>query len=138
MLILFKLTVTFCGEEWESNNEEANILCNSQVGSLLGWLLYYYFGFNIVVLCNFLLRVPSPDSVLVMHTPLGTFSPGTSIHNHQGCFRGSRLVSSKRVELNESSTTENDMVEPLSAARCRVYRRSTNKVTILNILSWPY
>ncbi|XP_057454792.1 histone-lysine N-methyltransferase ATX3-like [Lotus japonicus] len=85
-------------------------------------------------------RVPSPDSVLVMHTPLGTFSPGTSIPNHQGCFRGSRLVSSKRVELNESSTTENDMVEPLSAARCRVYRRSTNKradVPIIHLLRGP-
>ncbi|KAG2380206.1 Histone-lysine N-methyltransferase [Vigna angularis] len=72
-------------------------------------------------------RVPNPDSVLVVHTPLGIFSPRTSLQNQKGCFRGSRLISSKNIELIESSTTENEVVEPLSAARCRVYRRSTNK-----------
>ncbi|XP_014492518.1 histone-lysine N-methyltransferase ATX3 [Vigna radiata var. radiata] len=72
-------------------------------------------------------RVPNPDSVLVVHTPLGIFSPRTSLQNQKGCFRGSRLISSKNIELIESSTTEKEVVEPLSAARCRVYRRSTNK-----------
>ncbi|KAK7292805.1 hypothetical protein RJT34_15659 [Clitoria ternatea] len=85
-------------------------------------------------------RVPSPDLVMVIHTPLGVFSPRTSLQNHKGCFRGSRLVSSKIVELNESSTTENDSVEPLSAARCRVHRRSPNKradVPIIHLLRGP-
>ncbi|KAL5160823.1 Histone-lysine N-methyltransferase ATX3 [Glycine soja] len=85
-------------------------------------------------------RVPNPDSVLVVHTPLGIFSPRTSLQNQKGCFRGSRLILSKNIELNESSTTENDLVEPLSAARCRVYRRSPNKradVPIIHLLGGP-
>ncbi|KAL2336200.1 hypothetical protein Fmac_010646 [Flemingia macrophylla] len=85
-------------------------------------------------------RVPNPDSVLVVHTPLGVFSPRTSLQNQKGCFRGSRLISSKIVELNESSTTENEIVEPLSAARCRVYRRPPNKkadVPIIHLLRGP-
>ncbi|KAG4940155.1 hypothetical protein JHK87_044026 [Glycine soja] len=85
-------------------------------------------------------RVPNPDSVLVVHTPLGIFSPRTSLQNQKGCFRGSRLISSKNIELNESSTTEKDIVEPLSAARCRVYQRSPNKradVPIIHLLRGP-
>ncbi|TKY64081.1 Histone-lysine N-methyltransferase ATX3 [Spatholobus suberectus] len=85
-------------------------------------------------------RVPNPDSVLVVHTPLGVFSPRTSLQNQKGCFRGSRLISSKYIELNELSTTENDIVESLSAARCRVYRRSPNKradVPIIHLLRGP-
>ncbi|XP_073219890.1 histone-lysine N-methyltransferase ATX3-like isoform X3 [Cicer arietinum] len=85
-------------------------------------------------------RVPNPDSVLVAHTSLGIFSPRASIQNHKGCFRGSRLVSSKNIVLNECSTTENDMVEPLSSARCRVHRRSPNKradVPVIHLLRGP-
>ncbi|RDX76501.1 Histone-lysine N-methyltransferase ATX3, partial [Mucuna pruriens] len=86
-------------------------------------------------------RVPNPDSVLVIHTPLGIFSPRTSLQNQKGCFRGSRLISSKNIELNESSTTENDVVDSLSAARCCVYRRSPNKVRadvpIIHLLRGP-
>ncbi|KAK2406846.1 histone-lysine N-methyltransferase ATX3 [Trifolium repens] len=85
-------------------------------------------------------RVPSPDSVMVSHSSLGIFSPRTLIQNPKGCFRGSRLVSSKNIELNEFSTTENDKVEPFSAARCRVYQRSRNKkadVPIIHLLTGP-
>ncbi|XP_061357086.1 histone-lysine N-methyltransferase ATX3-like [Gastrolobium bilobum] len=85
-------------------------------------------------------RVPNPDSVLVVHTSLGVFSPRTSIQNHKGSLRGSRLVSSKNVELNEYSSTENNKVEPLSAARCRVYQRSPNKradLPIIHLLRGP-
>ncbi|KAK7285790.1 hypothetical protein RJT34_20571 [Clitoria ternatea] len=77
-------------------------------------------------------RVPNPDSVLVVHTPMGVFSPRsrTSHQNNQGCFRGpSRPASSKNIEFVEPSTSESSEVEPLSAARCRVYRKSSNKKT---------
>ncbi|OIW13584.1 hypothetical protein TanjilG_25683 [Lupinus angustifolius] len=72
-------------------------------------------------------RTPKPDSVLVVHTPLGVFSPKNLIQNHKGCFRGSRLVSSKNVELPESPTSQSLEVEPLSAARCCVNGKSLNK-----------
>ncbi|KAI4355233.1 hypothetical protein L6164_004026 [Bauhinia variegata] len=72
-------------------------------------------------------RVPNPDSVLVVHTPLGVFSPRTSLQNQKGCFRGSRLISAKNVELLESSTSETNEFEPLSAARCHVYKSSLKK-----------
>lgn len=85
-------------------------------------------------------RVPSPDSVLVSHSSLGIFAPRTLIENHKGCFRGSRLVSSKDIELNEGSSRENDRVEPFSTARCRVYLRFSNKradVAIIHLLRGP-
>ncbi|CAK8560684.1 unnamed protein product [Lathyrus sativus] len=82
-------------------------------------------------------RVPSPDSVLVAHSSLGIFSPRTSIQNHKGYFRGSRLVSSKNIELNECSTTENDRVEPFSTARCRVHRKSPIKRADAPIIHLP-
>ncbi|GAU42351.1 hypothetical protein TSUD_350170 [Trifolium subterraneum] len=85
-------------------------------------------------------RVPSPDSVMVTHSSLGIFSPRTLTQNHKGYFRGSRLVSSKNRELNIFSTTENDTVDPFSAARCRVYQRSRNKkadVPIIHLLRGP-
>lgn len=50
------------------------------------------------------------------------------LQSQKGCFRGSRLVSSKRTEFPEASTSEAYELEPLSAARCRVFRRSKDKV----------
>ncbi|WJX85718.1 RING-type E3 ubiquitin transferase [Trifolium repens] len=86
-------------------------------------------------------RVPNPDSVVVVHTPLGLFSPGTSLQNHKGRFRGSKIISSNNIELLEPSTSEHYEVEPLSAARCRVYKRSPNKtkddVPIIHLLGGP-
>ncbi|XP_019440441.1 PREDICTED: histone-lysine N-methyltransferase ATX3-like isoform X1 [Lupinus angustifolius] len=85
-------------------------------------------------------RTPKPDSVLVVHTPLGVFSPKNLIQNHKGCFRGSRLVSSKNVELPESPTSQSLEVEPLSAARCCVNGKSLNKredVPIIHLLGGP-
>ncbi|XP_062155071.1 histone-lysine N-methyltransferase ATX3 [Alnus glutinosa] len=71
-------------------------------------------------------RVPNPDAVVVVHTPLGVFS-ARSVENQTGCFRGSRLISLKKTEVPESSTIEINEFEPLSAARCRVFKRSNNK-----------
>ncbi|XP_028791077.1 histone-lysine N-methyltransferase ATX3 [Neltuma alba] len=86
-------------------------------------------------------RAPKPDSVLVVHTPLGVFSPGTELQNRKGCFRGSRLVSTKDVELSEeSSNSEINKFEPSSAARCRVYRRPLKKkvdMPVIHLLGGP-
>lgn len=68
-------------------------------------------------------RVPNPDSVVVVHTPLGVFSARNLVQNQQGNFQGSRLISSRK-ELPESLTVKNDEIEPLSSARCRVFTRS--------------
>jgi hypothetical protein len=81
----------------------------------------------------FFCRVPNPDAVVVVHTPLGVFS-ARSVENQTGCFRGSRLISLKKTEVPESSTIEINEFEPLSAARCRVFKRSNNKVTYVGIL----
>uniref|UniRef100_A0A5B7CF24 Putative histone-lysine N-methyltransferase ATX4-like isoform X2 n=1 Tax=Davidia involucrata TaxID=16924 RepID=A0A5B7CF24_DAVIN len=72
---------------------------------------------------------PNPDNVLVVQTPLGVFSTKSLLQdqNQEQCFRGSRLVSSTRTELPDSSTVENNECEPLSAARCRIFKRSNNK-----------
>lgn len=71
-------------------------------------------------------RVPNPNAVVVVHTPSGVFS-ARSVENQTGCFRGSRLISLKKTEVPESSTIEINEFEPLSAARCRVFKRSNNK-----------
>ncbi len=73
-------------------------------------------------------RDPNPDAVVVVHTPAGVFSARSLLPNPQGCFRGSRLASLKNTELPESSTVEINEFEPLSAARCRAFIRSNNKV----------
>ncbi|XP_044480536.1 histone-lysine N-methyltransferase ATX3-like isoform X2 [Mangifera indica] len=72
-------------------------------------------------------RSPNPDAVVVVHTPTGVFAGRSLLQNQKGCFRGSRLVSSKGTEFPEASTPEADELEPLSAARCRVFRRSKDK-----------
>ncbi|KAL2345434.1 hypothetical protein Fmac_006719 [Flemingia macrophylla] len=87
-------------------------------------------------------RVPNPDSVLVVHTPTDVFKPRTSLKYHPGgCFRGSRLVASKNVELLEPSTSDSHEVDPLSSARCRVYKRSSNNkkdhAPIIHLLGGP-
>ncbi|XP_044502534.1 histone-lysine N-methyltransferase ATX3-like [Mangifera indica] len=72
-------------------------------------------------------RSPNPDAVVVVHTPTGVFAGRNMLQSQKGCFRGSRLVSSKRTEFPEASTSEAYELEPLSAARCRVFRRSKDK-----------
>lgn len=84
---------------------------------------------NTMVFC----RVPNPNAVVVVHTPSGVFS-ARSVENQTGCFRGSRLISLKKTEVPESSTIEINEFEPLSAARCRVFKRSNYKVTYVGIL----
>ncbi|XP_057980958.1 histone-lysine N-methyltransferase ATX4-like [Malania oleifera] len=74
-------------------------------------------------------RVPNPDTVLVVQTPSGIFSTRNLLQNQKNgqSFRGSRLISSTRTQLPESSIAENKEVEPFSAARGRVYKRPNDK-----------
>ncbi|XP_065867990.1 histone-lysine N-methyltransferase ATX5 [Euphorbia lathyris] len=69
-------------------------------------------------------RAPNPDTVLIVQTPRGVFSARCLIQNKKRA--GSRLISSNRLKLEELSTEETTEVEPLSAARCRVYKRVNN------------
>lgn len=76
----------------------------------------------------FMRRTPNLDAVVVVHTASGVFSARSLLQNQKGCFKGSRLVSSKRIEVQESSTLETNEFEPDSAARCRIFKRSSHKV----------
>ncbi|KAK7378995.1 hypothetical protein VNO80_04446 [Phaseolus coccineus] len=85
-------------------------------------------------------RLPNPDSGLVVHTPMEVFSPTISLHNHPRCFRGSSLASTKNIELLEPSNSKINEIDPLSAARTRVYERSSNKKTVaptIHLLGGP-
>ncbi|XP_044473741.1 histone-lysine N-methyltransferase ATX5-like isoform X2 [Mangifera indica] len=68
-------------------------------------------------------RAPNPDTVLIIQTPIGIFSAKNLVKNKKG---GSRLISSNRVNLEEASPVELTEIEPFSAARCRVFKRSNN------------
>uniref|UniRef100_A0A5B7APC3 Putative histone-lysine N-methyltransferase ATX5 n=1 Tax=Davidia involucrata TaxID=16924 RepID=A0A5B7APC3_DAVIN len=72
-------------------------------------------------------RAPNPDTVLIIQTPLGVISTKSLLQNKKRT--GSRLISSNRLKLQEAPTIEIDEVEPFSAARCRVFKRLTNKRT---------
>ncbi|KAF5180617.1 Histone-lysine n-methyltransferase atx4 [Thalictrum thalictroides] len=72
-------------------------------------------------------RAPNPDTVLVIQTPLGTFSAKSLVSNKKRT--GSRLISSKKTEISEEPAIEADQVDPLSSARCRVFKRLKNKRT---------
>ncbi|XP_047334284.1 histone-lysine N-methyltransferase ATX3-like isoform X2 [Impatiens glandulifera] len=74
-------------------------------------------------------RVPDPDNVLVMQTPSGVFSNGNVVpnRNKEQYLRGSRLISSKKVDTPSLPDGEDDQSEQVGAAICQIYRRSTNK-----------
>ncbi|XP_052170557.1 histone-lysine N-methyltransferase ATX3 isoform X2 [Diospyros lotus] len=80
-------------------------------------------------------RAPNPDNVLVMWTPVGLFSTRNLLQNQRQEYytSGSRLISSKRAELPDSSTFETNDFEPFSAARCRIFRRSNDKINAVPI-----
>ncbi|XP_022763913.1 histone-lysine N-methyltransferase ATX5-like isoform X2 [Durio zibethinus] len=68
-------------------------------------------------------RAPNPDTVLIIQTPLGVFSAKSLVQNKKS---GSRLISSSRVKIEEVSTAETTDVEPFSAARCWIFKRTNN------------
>nr|XP_043624566.1 histone-lysine N-methyltransferase ATX3-like [Erigeron canadensis] len=69
------------------------------------------------------------DNGIVIRTSSEVFCASRLLdrQNQKQSFRGSRLHRCKTMELSDSSTLENDEFEPLSSARCRVYRISTTK-----------
>ncbi|KAF9667346.1 hypothetical protein SADUNF_Sadunf15G0013400 [Salix dunnii] len=68
-------------------------------------------------------RAPNPDTVLIIQTPAGVFSAKSLVQNKKRA--GSRLISFNRIKLEES-TEEPTKPKPLSAARCRVFKRVNN------------
>ncbi|KAJ4827851.1 hypothetical protein Tsubulata_012998 [Turnera subulata] len=71
-------------------------------------------------------KTPSPDSVVVIRTSSRVFAARSLLPNQKECFKGSRLISSKRMELSEPTNSENNGLEPHSTTRCRDYRRASN------------
>ncbi|PPD92204.1 hypothetical protein GOBAR_DD10879 [Gossypium barbadense] len=69
-------------------------------------------------------RAPNPDTVLVIQTPLGVFSAKSLVQKKKK--NGSRLISSNRLKIEEVPTEETIEIEPFSAARCRIFKRSNN------------
>ena len=84
------------------------------------YLLYVHF----LVFVGY--RAPNPDTVLIIQTPLGVFSTKNLLQDKR--HTGSRLISSNRLKLQETSTMETNEVELFSAARCRIFKRSDAKV----------
>lgn len=68
---------------------------------------------------------PDPDNGLDIQTPSTVFSTKRLVWNKGEA--GSRLISSSPTEVLDGSTQEAEKLDPLSAARCRIYQRSENK-----------
>ncbi|XXG89994.1 hypothetical protein AAC387_Pa12g1868 [Persea americana] len=68
-------------------------------------------------------RAPNPDTVLIIHTPEGTFETKSLLQNKVKR-TGSRLISTKRTEapVPEVPTFESHQSES-PAARCRIYKK---------------
>ncbi|KAK9168565.1 hypothetical protein Syun_000705 [Stephania yunnanensis] len=75
-----------------------------------------------------LLRVPDPDTVLVIQSPSGVFSTKSMLRSKTNT--GSRLISSRITEVPRDLDLESEQFEPFSAARCRTFKRSKAKVTL--------
>ncbi|KAL2318129.1 hypothetical protein Fmac_032005 [Flemingia macrophylla] len=69
-------------------------------------------------------RAPNPDTVLIMQTPHGVISTKSLLPTKKKS--GSRLISSKRIKVEDTSLSENARHEPFSAARCRIFRRTNH------------
>ncbi|XP_065860213.1 histone-lysine N-methyltransferase ATX3 [Euphorbia lathyris] len=74
-------------------------------------------------------RTPDTDAVLVLRSQRGVFAAKSFLQNQNRLSSVSRLVRSEALDLPEPSTSETNEFEPLSAARCRAYKRSNNKRT---------
>ncbi|KAK9094057.1 hypothetical protein Scep_025526 [Stephania cephalantha] len=71
-------------------------------------------------------RAPNPDNVLVIQTPTGVFSAKSLLRNKN---TGSRLISSMRAVCVQDSSPKIEEVDPMSAARCRIFQRLKHKRT---------
>ncbi|XP_055828536.1 histone-lysine N-methyltransferase ATX4-like [Solanum dulcamara] len=68
-------------------------------------------------------KAPSEDNILVMRTPSGVYSNQNSLHRRNG----GRVLKVLSLMPPEASSAETNKPDPLSAARCRVFRPSTDK-----------
>ncbi|TKY55983.1 Histone-lysine N-methyltransferase ATX4 [Spatholobus suberectus] len=69
-------------------------------------------------------RAPNPDTVLIMQTPLGVISTKSLLQTKKKAV--SRLISSKRIMVEDTSPAENTRHEPFSVARCRIFQRTNH------------
>lgn len=76
------------------------------------------------------LREPNSENVLVIQTLDGVFSNRSLLQSQyqEQCSRGSRLISSRPAQCSDSSPADTDEFGAMSAARCRIYKRSNVKV----------
>nr|XP_009763847.1 PREDICTED: histone-lysine N-methyltransferase ATX4-like [Nicotiana sylvestris] len=68
-------------------------------------------------------KAPSVDNILVMRTPNGVYSNQNTLHG----INGGRVLKGLRLMTSDASSAETNEPDPFSAARCRVFRPSTNK-----------
>ncbi|KAK9115444.1 hypothetical protein Syun_022241 [Stephania yunnanensis] len=73
-------------------------------------------------------RVPDPDIVLIIQSPLGVFSTKSMLRSKTNT--GPRLISYRITEVPQDLDLESEQFEPFSAARCRTFKRSKAKVTL--------
>lgn len=85
----------------------------------------------IIALSTLMYRSPNPDTVLIVETPKGTFSTKSLLQNKR--HMGARLISTSRLKLEEPAPEDTEEVDPFSAARCRIYKR-TKKVCTKRLL----
>ncbi|CAH2063183.1 unnamed protein product [Thlaspi arvense] len=83
-------------------------------------------------------RKPNPNSNVVVHTPSGVFGSRNLLQNQNGRIKGSRLVLTKKIKLPGSDIQQSHEFDSLSAARCRIYSRSsTKKIDLEAIIHRP-
>ncbi|MCD7447927.1 hypothetical protein HAX54_036295 [Datura stramonium] len=68
-------------------------------------------------------KAPSEDNILVMRTPNGVYSNQNLLHRRNG----GRALKGLRLMPSDASSAEINEPDPLSAARCQVFKPSTDK-----------
>ncbi|EPS69244.1 hypothetical protein M569_05524, partial [Genlisea aurea] len=84
---------------------------------------------KMVSYCSFH-RSPDPDTVLIMETSKGTFSARSLLQSKRLLTSG-RMISTNRMKMEEESPASPDIevIEPFSAARCRVRKKRADKTS---------
>ncbi|PIN20510.1 histone H3 (Lys4) methyltransferase complex, subunit SET1 [Handroanthus impetiginosus] len=82
-------------------------------------------------------RAPNPDTVLIIETPKGTISAKSLLQSKR--HTGARLISTSRLKLEEIPSEDIEEADPLSAARCCVFKRAkkTRKEAVAHQLMGP-
>ncbi|XP_050237059.1 histone-lysine N-methyltransferase ATX3 isoform X2 [Mercurialis annua] len=73
-------------------------------------------------------RTPSIETVVVVRSPAGVFAARSFLQKQNERLCGSRLISYNKIQdFSEPSTSVTNEFEPLSSARCREFKVSSNK-----------